>query len=291
MNHKLSKYLCCPKCKLKFCNNFYCKYCKIKYKVIEGIPVLINASKLTNQIFKQTKYFENESVLKIKYVFENWQLKYVNIFKKYLKFNSNTVIVDNGTGSGYMAIELAKMGFNVIATDITFAELFKLKKILVKLKLVDRVLPICCLSEDLPIISNSIHGLVANAVLEHIENDKNAVIEIKRVLKNKSPLMVTTPLSYKYIWPFFWLINYIHDKRIGHLRRYDDGMLINLFTGFDKIQIFYTGHLLKVFGVIINRIFNLKTIDDWIEKIDILSCNIKYGASNIIIIFIKKINT
>ena len=71
-----------------------------------------------------------------------------------------------------MAIELAKRGFHVIATDLTFAELHKLRVNIAKLKLQKNVLLTCASSEELPIKAKSADGMVANAILEHLPQEK-----------------------------------------------------------------------------------------------------------------------
>lgn len=165
-------------------------------------------------------------------------------------------MLDIGAGSAYVTIEMAKIGLKVIALDLSRVAL------------------------------NNIDYIVANAVLEHIYYETKAIDEWKRVLKPGGMIMITVPLKYRYVWPFLWLINYIHDKQIGHLRRYD---LNDLRSKFKMKIVFYlyTGHLIKAIWVIFSILFNTDIFNEQVEVIDEKKKDKCYGASNIIVIFEK----
>lgn len=267
--------------------NFVCLLCKVSYKILNGIPVLVDLSALPAHLQHQVQYFEKEDLTRTSYELEAWQKRYVDNFLKNIIFKNNSLIIDNATGSGYMAIELAKKGYNVIAIDLTFAELVKLKQIVEKLKLQKKILLVCASSEELPIKSNAAHGMVANAILEHLPNEKKAVQEIERVLKRKALLMLAMPIHLLYVWPFLWPVNIIHDRRIGHLRRYTRTSILKGFYKFREMKTYYTGSIGKVACIALKIVTKDKRFDAWGERIDQYVSQIPYGASNVVSILQK----
>ena len=96
--------------------------------------------------------------------------------------------------------------------------------------------------------------------------------------------MITVPLSYYLLNPFFLPVNIIHDWKIGHLRRYSSKVLQKKFIQWRMINHYYTGHFIKVAKVLINslvKVFN----EEKTELIDKKKENMKWGASNIITFF------
>ncbi len=66
---------------------------------------------------------------------------------------------------------------------------------------------------QLPFSEGSFSHAVSSEVLEHVENDKGAIAELARVLKNKGRLLVTFPHRKAY---------YTNDDRyVKHFRRYE----------------------------------------------------------------------
>lgn len=291
MNHPLLKYLCCPHCKKLLIHTgkgLSCNKCKTVYAISNGIPVLIDISSLPPHLQGQVKYFEKEDLSRGSYVLEAWQIRYVDNFLKHIVWKNNSLIIDNATGSGYMAIELAKKGYNVIAIDLTFAELVKLRQTVKKLKLQKKILLVCASSEELPIKSNVAHGMAANAILEHLPNEKKAVQEIARVLKKHASLMVAVPILLRYVWPFLWPVNIRHDRRIGHLRRYTKKSLLTVFKQFQYIYVYYTGHLIKVICLLLYIQTKNVQWNVFGEKLDRFFQTFSYGSNNIVMI-LKKI--
>lgn len=265
-----------------------CKSCRIDYEIHSGIPVLIDFTNIPEHLHKQIRYFEQEDAARADWTLEPWQERYVTNFLRYGKPKAGGIIVDNATGSGYMTIELARRGFRVLATDLTFRELVKLKQILKNLGLKKNVLLVCCDSQVLPIATSIADGLVANAILEHLPDERQAVEEITRVVKKKSPVMIAMPLVFGYILPFLWLINWWHDRRIGHLRRYSRTSILHTFRSFDEIAVYYTGHIMKVACLLMYVITKSPWWNKLGERLDERFQTMPYGASNIVAILRKK---
>lgn len=293
MNTDLTKKLRCPQCLSRFerkGNRVVCLKNNHTFAVRQGIPVLLDSQNLDTHSKNQKILFEKitkkRSVDSVIYM-KPHELNYLERLSKNIKNIKNKHFIEIGTGTGYMAFGLAKQGAKVVACDITFNNLVMLKGFARKLGLESNFLFICCSADSLPFQDNSFDYLVINAVLEHIPDEKKAINEIRRTLKKGGGLMITVPLMYKFIFPLLLPLNIFHDKRIGHLRRYDDVSLRKKFSGFSLKQVYFTGHIHKVIKVIVNMI--VKIFDEKRMEIeDAKSENRKFWASNVIAFFYKK---
>ena len=264
-----------------------CRQCGKSYKIKNGIPILVDLRHLSNHSKNQVQYFENENTTKPDYQLSEWQKSYIGKFTRDLMPQKDSLLVDLGTGTGYMAVELARKGMQVIACDITLNLLIKLQKVLKAEGLEDRVFLVCCSAEELPLRNKIADFFVANAILEHLPHETEAITEIGRICKQHAGMMFVAPLSYWYLNPFLLPINILHDKRIGHLRRYDAKSVAKKFDGWPLTKVYYTGHTMKVVKVLANYfrpIFDQKKI----EKEDERKSKIKLWASNICVILKKK---
>lgn len=290
--NNLSEMIRCPSCKspLKELNTTLICQFHGSYKIKSGIPMLIKKEFLSSHSMKQIDYFESELE---EPTFANlthlnpWKKRYLERFFENFPNVKDKKILDCGTGSGYMAIGLAQKGAMVISSDITLKNLIKLKKITKKLGLEKNISFVCCSAEELPFKNYSFDFFVANAVLEHVSNEKQAINELSRIIKKGAGAMIAAPLNYRFLYPFLIPLNFFYDRRLGHLRRYDEKSLKKKFTMLKLKKIYYTGHLLKVIKIITNLffpIFNNTTI----EKEDQKKESFKYGASNIIGFFTRK---
>lgn len=223
-----------------------------------------------------------------KYKLELWQKGYIDRMKKYMldKNYKKQILIDIASGSGYIAIELAKMGMHVIATDMSPVSIHHLNENKKRFKL-RKLTVLECKAEKIPLKNGSVEYMVANAILEHIPDEKATIKEWKRILKKDGKLYITVPLKFRYIWPFLWPINWLHDRRIGHLRRYDYESLEKKF-GLRVVRVFYTGHLVKVFGLLVKVFAKSKYNEAYFEQQDNRQTQNRYGANNITIIFAKE---
>lgn len=235
----------------------------------------------------QEKFFDGRFSKKLEYKLVPWHKSYIERVKRYMlkKDFKGKTLLDIGAGDGYMSVEMAKLGLKVIALDLSQIALDHIANYKRQFNLPNITL-VHGSAEKIPIKSNSIDYIVANAILEHIPNEAETIYEWKRVLKPGGRMMVVVPLSYRYLWPFLWLVNYIHDKRFGHLRRYNLNSLKNKFQ-MKIITHLYTGHLLKILWAILNLFFSSDLFDEKLEIIDDRKRYKKYGASNIVVIFKK----
>lgn len=235
----------------------------------------------------QKKYFNKEFSQVSVYTLAAWQKSYVKKIKGYVleRDYKRKTLLDIGTGQGYIAVEMAKLGMHVIACDLSdkaIENLYKYKK-QYNLKSIDLLVSN---AEEIPLKENSVDYIVCNALLEHLPNEQKAITNWKKILKKNGKVFITVPLSLRYVWPFLWPVTMLYDRRLGHLRRYDAGSLKRKFQ-LPVEHIFYTGHLAKVFGVIFSSLFGIHKFDQLLETIDEFSQKRAYGANNISIVFKK----
>jgi len=281
----LENYIVCPECKgaLIFSpEKCFCKICNISYPILEGIPVMVDLNDLSDHLRDQIKYFIKEEITKEPtYSISPWQESYVKRFTETFDLENGSVVLDCGTGSGYMAIELAKKGAVVLATDLTFSSLQRLKTIRNSLGLTSNIHLFCSNAEVLPIKDGVVDYFISHAVLEHLPREKEAILEINRVTHLNSCLSLVVPLKYRLLNPLLIPLNYIHDRRVGHLRRYTKEDFISKFCHWNLEKVAYTGHFAKVLKTIVNMFFKVFD-EEKIEKMDKALEDKKYGASNIV---------
>jgi SAM-dependent methyltransferase len=157
--------------------------------------------------------------------YQNW---FKNIDKDFRANNLNKIIVrllqkpqtilDFGCGSGALSARLLAAGKTVVSRDVSenmlkmAVEYFKSRKINnYKLQLGD--LNQLCNSEKF-------EAIVALDVIEHIENDREAVLKLKNLLTDDGMLVLSVPAIPWLYGP--------KDREVGHYRRYDKKMLASL---------------------------------------------------------------
>lgn len=299
INTKFLEILCCPSCKSDLIlqdENLVCTNCHKQYSIIDSIPILLTENVQPMHFEKQKEYFNNEFKVYTKYVLSEWQKMYINRISNFFGFNDSNLtekglFIDIGVGgSGYTVIEFAKLGMSCIGCDLSFEGVTKAKIFSELQNVSDRTFWVVCSAEELPFKDNKFEYLCCNAVLEHLPNDKKAIDDFGRITKSNAKIYITVPLKFLYIWPFLVPLNFYHDKRIGHLRRYDKESLEQLFENinFKVKNVYYTGHLFKVLGVIVSYIIKSKKFDIIIEDIDAKAHRKRYGASNIGILFSRE---
>lgn len=266
------KKIYCPLClsTLNELNGFLvCSKTKHKFEIKNGIPILLDYPNLPTHSQNQQNYFEKKMkklTISSFHNMNNWKIQYLKRFGENFEKIKNKSVIEVGVGDGYMAIGLAKLGAKVTACDITVTNLVALKQLGKALGLENSLTFICCSADKLPFKNSSADYYVLNSVLEHIPEEEKAISEIKRVIKKGGGLMITVPVKYEYIFPPLLPLNFFHDKRIGHLRRYDEVSLKNKLIGFKMKRTYFTGHPLRVLKVVINMIFRI--FDEQVMEIE-----------------------
>ncbi len=106
--------------------------------------------------------------------------------KKLVKgYNGPGLVLDNGCGVGILANFIDKK--KLIGCDISLNMLLNAKKRMDKLVNSD--------SEQLPFKDDCFDFMVVNSLLHHLDNEENALAEMKRIMKKGSRVIISEPIS------------------------------------------------------------------------------------------------
>jgi len=103
------------------------------------------------------------------------------------KKNAQGNILDIGCAEGNMSRELSKYGF-VVGIDVCLPLLKKAVRVSQ-----EKITFIWGLGEKLPLKDQTFDFVLCSEVIEHVLNDMALLTEIKRVMKKKSYLLISTP--------------------------------------------------------------------------------------------------
>jgi SAM-dependent methyltransferase len=144
-------------------------------------------------------------------------------------------ILDLGCGKGD-DVRRHRFSSEVVSIDVS-------KSCCVQTKRKNKVETICSDAEKLPFISNSFDGVLSNQVIEHVNDDKEFLKEVRRVLKDRGKLVISTA---KYSSIRFFIIRHWGIMRAfkgryldsGHLREYSFKEFFNLLhqSSFDILE-------------------------------------------------------
>lgn len=226
---------------------------------------------------------------------EPWQKSYISRMRKRWVFGNEQRVLEIGFGSGFMLYDLKKNNpsLGVYGIDISNVNVERLKEVWSEGfgcdsdsdKLSQGI------AENLPYPDEFFDYVIINAVIEHIEDEQRVLSEIHRVLKSSGRLMLTAPVKLKFVNPLFYVLNLVHDWRIGHLRRYDERSLTAICEefGFNLEHVEYSGFFLKVSHALLKAVIKTSPFDDtWIEDHDANWSSNRFGSSNIISFLVKK---
>jgi len=171
----------------------------------------------------------------------------IGIIKKYLKDGS--AILDIGAGNCTLSKILMSEGFSVTAVDIKERNNHDPKKI--KYVRAD-------LNQGIPFVNTAFDAVIAEDVLEHLENPWFIFREVSRVLKNKGIFLMSTPnLSHLFAKLYELLFNrnpYFSEQRYrfgGHLTPlsfYNINRMAER-AGLETVQITYNMNYLPVLRI------------------------------------------
>lgn len=195
-------------------------------------------------------------------------------------------VLDIGCGAGTLDFYLASRGCDVTGTDISELSIRKCKDTAKNLKLKN----IKFIWSDFP--KTKIRGrydlVILTEVIEHLEDDGQAIKLIRTLLEPKGILFLSTPSKNAPLYKLGLTKEF--DKRVGHLRRYNENDLRNLLNenGFRILNLKKNEGVIRNF-LFINNIAGkfLKLIkffvSDLVTFVDDMSLKI-FGESDYIII-------
>jgi SAM-dependent methyltransferase len=260
-----------------------------RFDVADGIPILIAETTLTAdpQYESQRRYFDAEFSEYSAYRLENWRRSYLDRLVS-ARLVGVSPMVDVGVGgSGYTVIEAARAGAMAAGCDLSLQGLLSARRFAASETVGERTLWVCCSAERLPFADASFAAAVAIAVFEHVPDDAAAFAEVARVLRPGGRAWVTVPHALRRISPLFRRANIRHDRRMGHLRRYEAEQLVaaGRAVGLRTVDVQFTGHAVKVAQLVLaplgDRIW-------WLcERRDLRRANVRRGAMQLSAVFEK----
>lgn len=234
-----------------------------RFPVHAGIPVLLDEETIAGepQYIGQQAYFDAEFRGYERYSLENWRTAYLDRLRAAGLFDSPAAapLLDVGVGgSGYTVIEAARAGVPAIGCDLSLEGLTTARAFAATEGVIDETLWVRCSAEKLPLASSSVGAALAIAVLEHLPDPDRALHELARVLRPGGRAWITVPHALRHISPVFRAANRRHDRRLGHLRRYEAGSLIERASsvGLEPLDVQFTGHPVKVLQYLGGRASN-----------------------------------
>jgi SAM-dependent methyltransferase len=219
------------------------------FPVVEGVLVMIDDDELrrNRQYEHQRGYFDAEFSRYGSYRLDAWRVSYLNRLRGAGALAPPVVDVGVG-GSGATVIEVARTGGIAVGCDLSLTGLVQARNASIAEAVGDRTLWVCCSAERLPLATATFASALAIAVLEHVPDDAAALAEAARVLRPGGRAWVTVPHALRHIAPVFRLPNILHDRRLGHLRRYSARELVTAASeaGLRALDVQFTGHAVKV---------------------------------------------
>jgi len=144
-----------------------------------------------------------------------------SILSKY-KIEKDKKILDYGCGSGFFVGQLQKKSFNAYGMDIS--------KKAIECGIGRGVKNLFQENEMKVNFPDSYFNVIlAMDVIEHIEDDKSAIRELRKLLKSDGYLIITVP-AYQWMWG-------IQDEATHHYRRYTTNSISGLVKNFPDLRI------------------------------------------------------
>ena len=182
-----------------------------------------------------------------KRVIGNSDYTYQTILKLLRKYGiKDKKILDIGCGVGTLDFYLVKKGARVLGIDVAHNGICAAKQTARQLQLKHRLtFKVMKFPDQSPI--DKFDVIVCSEVLEHLPDDKLAIIKMKKLLKTNGVIIASSPSKTSLLFRLGILNR--HEKKSGHLRRYDRSTFKSLFSkaGFKVIEISSTQGILREF--------------------------------------------
>lgn len=263
-----------------------------RYPVVDGVPVLVEAEALEDhQYVQQRDYFDAEFSGYHRYELEPWRRSYIDRLRTADAldgFGGPLIDVAVG-GSGYTVIEAARAGRPAVGCDLSLEGMRRAHKHAESEGVAHLTLFVCCSADALPFADASFDVGLAIAIVEHVPDDEAALGELARVTAPGARAFVTVPHALRYFSPVFWLPNWLHDRKLGHLRRYgaDDLAAVCRAAGFAPVEAQFTGHPVKALQIAAMGKLPARAADRfwwWCERRDLARIGRQRGSMQLSIV-------
>lgn len=293
----LMDLLRCPTCRAAVAMGAREAVCRTnghRFPVADGVVVMIGEEELRTdpQYDRQRQYFDAEFAGYAENRPEPWRLSYLRrLAAGGMLGDPNAPLIDVGVGgSGYTVIEAARAGSPAVGCDLSLAGLVTARRLAAEAGVADRTLWVCCTAERLPFASSTFASALAIAVIEHVPDDKAALSEIARVLRPEGRAWVTVPHALRNIAPVFRPANRRHDRRLGHLRRYEAELLAESGRrfGLEVVEVQFTGHAIKALQLAASKVLGGRIGERfwwWCEARDLRRSQRRRGSMQLSVLF------
>ena len=150
----------------------------------------------------------------------------MQFLKRRIGFSAGSLIIDCGSGNGWIAREYLARDIAVLSVDISDKNLRRIKTEYDKNK---RGFYVVADLYDLPFKNEVFDGATSNDVFEHLESPDKAARETSRCLKGNARFFVSVP--YKENLIYYVCIHCNKPTPINaHLHSFDDELLNQIFT-------------------------------------------------------------
>jgi SAM-dependent methyltransferase len=282
---QLQALLRCPRCgsAVEVADEAVCAQAH-RYGVVDGVPVFVDEETIASdpQYASQRAYFDAEFRGYRRYELETWRVAYLDRLRAAGLLGGTAPLVDVGVGgSGYTVIEAARTGRLAVGCDLSLEAVFAARDLARSEGIADRTLWLCCSAERLPLATGAFGTALAIAVLEHVPDDAAALRELARVLEPGGRAWVTVPHALRHVPRLLRGVNRRHDRRLGHLRRYEAEDLGA--PGLEAVEIQYTGHAVKLLQIAVpwagDRLWW------WTERRDLRRKGVRHGSMQLSVVF------
>lgn len=208
---KLLLILACPACQgdLRVCGNkLLCRACARTFTLKEKTPLLLLKEKLTSRKQEEVTAFNDLAAyqeLMSRPYFKDLKDKIRNTLKNY-NFKGKTIL-EIGAGTS-LFLDLFKKNNLLIASDINFT-LLRQNQAKAQLVVAD--------AEYLPFKDHVFDFVYLVGLLHHLEDQKKALEEIKRVLKRKGTVFMSEPTQWS-LNLVYYLARQLFLKILGPVR-------------------------------------------------------------------------
>lgn len=293
----LARLLRCPTCGTDMAieqDRAVCDAGRHAFPILDGVIVMLDDDTLRSdpQYESQRRFFDEEFSTYDVYRLENWRRSYLARLREARALGAGPLVDVGVGGSGYTVIEAARAGHPAVGCDLSLDGLVNARRLAVGEGVEERTLWVCCSAEKLPLASSVFSAALAIAVIEHVPDDTAVLREMARVLRRGGKAWVTVPHAFRNISPVFRAANRRHDRRLGHLRRYEaeelaeDGRNVGFVT--EDVQ--FTGHPVKVLQLAVTKALQGRHGDRfwwWCEARDLARSGVRRGSMQLSVVFTR----